>query len=55
MFYAEYENKGEGYKPKERVGWSHQLTKREAKKYTLKRVLGEKSKKDNEQWYFNIN
>ncbi|MBC3845022.1 pectate lyase [Winogradskyella echinorum] len=54
-FYAEYRNYGEGYKPKERAGWSHQLTKREAKKHTLKRVLGDKNKKDNEQWYLKIN
>ena len=38
-FYAEYKNSGIGYKPKERVSWSHQLTKDEAEKYTIEEVL----------------
>ena len=50
-FYAEYKNYGEGYKPSERVGWSHQLKKRQAKKYTLKNVLGEYKKKSKKEWY----
>lgn len=50
-FYAEYENKGEGYKPLERVEWSHQLTKREAKKYTLKNVLGKYKETSKKEWY----
>lgn len=50
-FYAEYKNYGEGYKPSERVGWSHQLKKRQAKKYTLKNVLGEHKKKSKKEWY----
>mgnify|MGYP000409507395 CR=1 FL=1 len=50
-FYAEYENKGEGYKPSERVEWSHQLTKREAKKYTLKKVLGKYKETSKKEWY----
>lgn len=50
-FYAEYENKGEGYKPSERVEWSHQLTKREAKKYTLKNVLGKYKETSKKEWY----
>ena len=44
-FYAEYENSGIGSDTKYRVSWSHQLCKKEAKKYTLKNVLG------NSNWY----
>lgn len=40
-FYAEYGSKGEGGKTEKRVPWSHQLTKKEAKKYTLKNILGD--------------
>ena len=49
-FYAEYKNKGEGFQPEKRVQWSHQLKKREAKKYTLKNVLG-KYKTSKKEWY----
>lgn len=38
-FYAEYQNKGEGFKPQERVAWSKQLTAVEAKSYTLKSIF----------------
>jgi len=38
-FYAEYENSGPGWKPKERVGWSHQLTAKEAAAFEPKRFL----------------
>jgi pectinesterase len=38
-FYAEYKNKGAGYKPKQRVNWSHQLTEEEAKEYTITKIL----------------
>nr|WP_240474773.1 pectinesterase family protein [Flavobacterium sp. KMS] len=38
-FYAEYNCSGEGFKPKERVKWSYQLTKKEAKKYTVENVF----------------
>jgi pectinesterase len=38
-FYAEYKNLGIGFKPQERVSWSHQLTKDEAEKYTIEEVL----------------
>jgi pectinesterase len=44
-FYAEYENNGAGAEIRSRVTWSHQLSKKEAKKYTLKNVLG------NSNWY----
>lgn len=40
-FYAEYKNTGEGFKPKERVKWSHQLSDVEAKKYDISEVLGD--------------
>jgi len=39
-FYAEYKNLGPGFKPNERVSWSYQLTKKQVKKYTKKRILG---------------
>ena len=38
-YYAEYKNSGEGCHPKQRVTWSHQLSKREAAKYTSKNIL----------------
>lgn len=47
-YYAEYANNGEGAKTTNRVGWSHQLSKKEAKKYTVNKVLGN-SKDSN--WY----
>lgn len=50
-FYGEYKNYGDGFQPNKRVKWSYQLKKRQAKKYTLIRVLGEKNKSANEQWY----
>lgn len=39
-FYAEYNNSGEGFPSKERVKWSHQLSKSQAKKYSIENVLG---------------
>lgn len=39
-FYAEYNSSGEGASPKARVSWSHQLSKSEAKKYTIKNCMG---------------
>lgn len=39
VFYAEFENSGEGFTPKERVSWSKQLTQKEAQKYTLERIF----------------
>ncbi|WP_419699470.1 pectinesterase family protein [Mucilaginibacter sp. NFX135] len=39
-YYAEYKNAGPGANPKARVQWSHQLTDREAKQYTIKNILG---------------
>lgn len=48
-FYAEYECHGAGYKPNERVSWSYQLKKKEAKKYTTENIL--KSNSENIKWY----
>ncbi len=38
-FYAEYDCKGEGYNPKERVAWSKQLTKKQAARFTMENVF----------------
>ncbi|MES2240144.1 MAG: pectate lyase [Bacteroidota bacterium] len=48
-FYAEYNCSGPGFQPKERVAWSHQLTKSEAKDYTLDKILGDSKS----NWYTN--
>lgn len=40
-YYAEYNSKGEGGNISQRVAWSHQLTKKEAKKYTIKNIFGD--------------
>lgn len=48
-FYAEYKCAGDGFKPKERVPWSYQLTKKQAKKYTTATILGLNPK--GEKWY----
>lgn len=39
-FYAEYKCSGEGFNPGERVSWSHQLTKSQARKYSIQNILG---------------
>ncbi len=39
-FYGEYNCSGPGFQPENRVTWSHQLTKKEAKEYTLEKILG---------------
>ena len=44
-FYGEYNSKGLGGDSSKRVSWSHQLTKRESKKYTAKNIL-----KGNDNW-----
>lgn len=38
-YYAEYNNTGDGAATDKRVTWSHVLTKKEAKKYTLKNIF----------------
>ena len=39
-YYAEYNNTGEGANTEHRVAWSHSLTNKEAKNYTLKNIFG---------------
>jgi len=39
-YYAEYRSTGPGANAKSRVAWSHQLTDAEAKRYTIKNILG---------------
>jgi pectinesterase len=41
-FYAEYNCKGAGFKPQNRVKWAHQLTDKEAENYTLETVFSGK-------------
>ncbi|MCC2547848.1 pectinesterase family protein [Hymenobacter sp. BT175] len=38
-YYAEYQNRGKGYTPRQRVPWSHQLTDADARQYTLANVF----------------
>ncbi|HIB36056.1 pectinesterase family protein [Mesonia sp.] len=38
-YYGEYQSKGTGASPKTRIAWSHQLTKAEVKKYTVKNIF----------------
>lgn len=40
-YYAEYNNTGEGAATDKRVTWSHVLSKREAKKYTLQHIFND--------------
>lgn len=49
-FYAEYNCSGKGFQPTKRVSWSHQLTKKQAKKYTLENVLSDQNYPN---WYKN--
>jgi pectinesterase len=47
-FYAEYKCTGEGFQPKNRVPWSHQLSDSEAKNYTIDSILESNL---NTKWY----
>lgn len=47
-YYAEYKSTGAGANAKARVAWSHQLTDKEAKQYTVKNVLSGKDNWDPE-------
>ncbi|WP_027383846.1 pectinesterase family protein [Epilithonimonas caeni] len=38
-FYAEFGSKGNGSNPDKRVEWSHQLSKKELKNYTIKKIF----------------
>ncbi|MBN1116842.1 MAG: pectin esterase [Bacteroidales bacterium] len=42
-FYAEYQSTGSGAAPDKRVDWSHQLSKKEAKKYQTEIIFQEES------------
>jgi pectinesterase len=54
-FYGEYKCTGEGYQPKNRVSWSHQLKDSEAKKYTIENILGSDISDATKQWYLRTN
>lgn len=54
-FYAEYNCTGEGSSITNRVRWSHQLTKSEAKKYTIENILDADSTVSHKQWYLRNN
>jgi pectinesterase len=47
-YYAEYESTGPGASSVGRVAWSHQLTDKEAKQYTVKNILSGKDNWDPE-------
>ncbi len=49
-YYAEYNNYGEGANTQGRVAWSHQLSKKEVKKYTVENILKERASKINTDW-----
>lgn len=40
-YYAEYKSKGVGGNISQRISWSHQLTKKELKTYTIKNIFGD--------------
>lgn len=46
-FYGEYNSKGIGSDRKQRASWSHQLSKKEAKEYSVKNILS-----GNDNWNF---
>jgi len=48
-FYGEFNSRGIGSNLKERVSWSHQLSKKEAKEYSIKNVLA-----GNDNWNFKM-
>jgi pectinesterase len=50
-FYAESDNYGPGFQPEHRVKWSHQLKPNQAKKYTVKNILGKYKKTSKQEWY----
>ncbi|WP_338407110.1 pectate lyase [uncultured Flavobacterium sp.] len=50
-YYAEHQSTGAGSNSEKRVSWSHQLKKRQAKKYTIKKILGQKKCNLDHLWY----
>lgn len=49
-FYAEFGSKGNGSNPDKRVEWSHQLSKKELKDYTIEKIF-----KKSDNWIPNFN
>jgi pectinesterase len=49
-FYAEYNNTGPGANNSKRILWSHQLTKKEAKQYTIENILKARTPTENRKW-----
>lgn len=54
-FYGEYKSIGDGANSVKRVLWSHQLKKRQAKKYTKKNIFESFNSDLNKEWYSGIN
>ncbi|MEO6730336.1 MAG: pectinesterase family protein [Ferruginibacter sp.] len=54
VFYGEYKSKGAGANSKNRVGWSKQLTDKEAKEYTLENIFLNCAVALNGDWFQNI-
>jgi pectinesterase len=54
-FYAEYKCSGEGFQPKNRVSWSHQLKDAEAKNYTIEKILDSDISNATKHWYLKTN
>jgi pectinesterase len=50
-FYGEYNCTGAGFKSQSRVSWSHQLSKSQAKDYTVENILASTKKDLNRKWY----
>jgi len=50
-FYAEYKNAGPGSDNAGRVGWSHQLTDKDAKEYSIQNILGTINAATGSDWY----
>ena len=48
-FYAEFNSKGKGTNAETRVSWSHQLSGKEAKKYSVKNILA-----GNDNWNYKV-
>ncbi|MFV0540954.1 MAG: pectinesterase family protein [Aestuariibaculum sp.] len=53
-FYAEYNCEGEGYIPESRVPWSHQLKKKDVKKYSKDNILVSYTGNKKIKWYQNL-
>ncbi|NTS40376.1 pectinesterase [Flavisolibacter sp. BT320] len=52
VFYAEYQNRGEGAGTKDRASWSKQLTVKEAKDYTLENIFSNVAQVPEEMAWF---